>query len=89
MTWYELPIHLQNQLRCAIWCAKYGAVLQMGPMNEFDFETASYVRKFRDFLFWFFSKSLPLFSIQSMNSVHFQLTKIIYRISMLLVTRFK
>lgn len=43
MPWYELSLSYQNKLRCAISSAQNGAVLKMGPMNEFDFETATYV----------------------------------------------
>lgn len=46
LPWYEMPLSFQNRLRCAISSAQNGAVLKMGPMNEFDFETASHVITF-------------------------------------------
>lgn len=43
LPWYEMPVPFQKRLRCAIFCAQNGAVLKMGPVDEFNFETATYV----------------------------------------------
>lgn len=43
MPWYELPILHQKHVQCAIFNVQNSAVLTMGLLTEFDFETASYV----------------------------------------------
>lgn len=43
MPWYKLPVPYQKQVRCAIFNVQNLSVLKMGPLNEFDFQTASYV----------------------------------------------
>lgn len=80
MPWYQLPASFQRQLCCAIHSIQNGPVLSIGPLAQLDFNRAA------DVSFKSYSESnrsnTGLFFL-------FQLTKQIYRFTMLLFTAFE
>lgn len=80
MPWYRLPASLQRHVLCGIHNVQNGAVLSIGPLGQLDFTAAADVSLFvlRDGLSVYIKYNciIPLF----------QLTKLIYRFTMLLFT---
>lgn len=83
--WYRLPASYQKRVSYAINSVQNGPVLTIGPLCKIDFSTAATV-SFSSFQIQF--QYLSNDSEPILMDPIFQLTKSIYRFTMLLLTMF-